>query len=116
MSEQANSTESEEKLDKGKWFMFGLCMGMILAAITLDYYGYIKHAKKTDEAVVAEFKLLSLDPKYERKISQKSSKKEAFCSSGYLLLKPKTDKPNGVAGILVDAKNRGITCKKNLTP
>ncbi len=112
MSEQTTDNQ-DTQVDKGKWFMFGLSVGMVLAALTLDYYGYIQHSKKTDDAIVAEFKLLSLDPKYERKISRKSSKKEAFCANGYLLLKPESDKPTDVAGILVDDKNRGISCHFN---
>lgn len=109
-----NKTEKNGQADKGKWFMFGLTIGVIVAAITLDMNGYIKHSERTDNAVVEEFKLLSLDPKFERKISSKSSGKEAFCSDGYLLIKPKNDRP--VAGILVDSKNRGVTCKASLSP
>lgn len=100
--------ENANKLDKGKWFMFGLTAGVVMAAISLDMNGYIQHSQKTDSAVVEEFKLLSLDPKFERKISSKTSGKQAFCSDGYLLIRPQNDKP--VAGILVDSKNRGVLC------
>lgn len=108
------NNQKPEPVDKGKWFMFGLSVGVVIAAITLEMNGYIKHSKKTDSAVVEEFKLLSLDPKFERKISPKSSGKEAFCADGYLLIKPKNDRP--VAGILVDSKNRGVTCSAHLSP
>lgn len=108
------NNQSPESVDKGKWFMFGLTVGVIVAAITLDMNGYIKHSQKTDSAVVEEFKLLSLDPKFERKISPKSSGKEAFCADGYLLIKPKNDHP--IAGVLVDSKNRGVTCNPRLLP
>lgn len=110
MRENKSTEENKaEPVDKGKWFMLGLSFGVVAAAITLDMNGYIKHSEKTDNAIVEEFKLLSLDPKFERKISPKSSGKEAFCANGYLLIKPKNDNP--VAGILVDSKNRGVTCK-----
>ena len=58
-------------------------------------------------------RLMTLDPDYDVRVSPKSSGKEAFCESGYLLLRPQNDKQ--VAGILVDSKNRAIACQPALS-
>lgn len=85
------------------------------SVITLDYHGYIKHSSKEDQNVIEEFKLLSLDIKSTTKVNPKSSNKEAFCVDGYLLIRPeKNNSGNTVAGVLVDDKNRGIPCSREL--
>lgn len=91
----------------------GFVVGIIFSAIALDYYGYINHSKASDSAVIEEFKLLTLKPGYDLKVSHKPSGRIAFCSQGYLLIKPDNEKQ--VAGIVVNKKNRGITCQENLS-
>jgi hypothetical protein len=74
----------------------------------LEYKGYIKHSSPADTSIIDEFKLLSLNPDATQKMSPKSSGKQAFCSDGYLLVRPTNNQ--SVAGVLVDGKNRGIIC------
>ena len=94
--------------DKVKNIVIGLVAGIILSVVMLDIYGYLRHSVPSDAATVAEFRLLTLKPGYDLKVSAKPSGKKAFCSGGYVLMKPEND--NAVAGVLVDAKGRGITC------
>ena len=75
----------------------------------LEHKGYIQHSTPEDGAVIAEFKLLSLKQGEALNVSTKSSGKTAICSDGYLLIRPDNDR--NVAGILVDARNRGVNCK-----
>lgn len=81
---------------------------IIVSIGMLDYKGYIQHSNPEDGAVIAEFKLLSLNQGSALKVSPKSSGKTAVCNDGYLLIRPDNDR--NVAGILVDARNRGINC------
>jgi len=101
-----------EPKDPVLWGIGGFIAGIVVAVLALQYYGYLTLADPEGEAVVDEFRLLSLKPEFGVKVSQKTSGKLAFCESGYLLLKPQNDKQ--VAGILVDSKNRGIACHQGL--
>lgn len=100
-----------EKTDLARPLALGFIAGMIVAVLALEYYGYLQHSKPADAALVAEFRLLDLRLEQEIKISEKPSGKVAFCSKGYLLLRP--DNGKDIAGILVDSKNRGIQCQMN---
>jgi hypothetical protein len=94
--------------DKVKHIIMGLVAGIIISVVSLEYYGYLRHSQESDSAIIAEFKLLTLKPGYDLKTSAKPSGKTAFCSAGRLLMK--ADKTPGVAGILVDKKDRVINC------
>jgi hypothetical protein len=96
--------------DKVKNIIIGLAAGIIISVISLEYYGYLRHSKEADSAMIEDFKLLTLKPGYDVKTSSKSSGKTAFCSGGSLLIK--SDKTPGIAGILVDKKGRKINCDK----
>ena len=90
-------------------------LAMTISVIMLDIKGYIYHANEDDKNVIEHFKLLSLDVKSTTKVSPKASNKEAFCVDGYLLIRPqKNNSGKAVAGVLVDDKNRGIPCSRDL--
>jgi len=110
MTDQTPDTQNEP--DQAKWSFLGFIVGVIVTVLALQYYGYIRFPEEKDRAIVSEFRLLSLNPEYEVKVSEKSSGKEAFCESGYLLLRPQNGKD--VAGILVNDKNRPIECQPGL--
>jgi len=107
MTEQHNVDVQQP--DLVKWVGLGFMIGLVVAVITLEMYGYIKHPSETDKATIDEFRLLSLQTDANVKVSEKSSGKEAFCANDYLLVRPTNG--NAVAGILVDKKNRPIQCR-----
>ncbi|ASP38634.1 hypothetical protein CHH28_08065 [Bacterioplanes sanyensis] len=107
-NEQATAKET----DAGKWIGIGFFIGIVVAVLALEYYGFIQHSEKADAAIIDRFQLLSLAPEYETRVSPKESGKEGFCVNGYLLLRPTNG--NATAGILVDGKNRGIRCRDGL--
>lgn len=84
-------------------------IAIIVSVFMLESKGYIQHSSPEDAAVIAEFKLLSLKQGAAQEVSPKSSGKTALCIDGYLLIRPENDKK--VAGVLVDSRNRGISCK-----
>ena len=86
----------------------GLVAGIMITVISLEYYGYLRHSKESDSAMIEDFKLLTLKPGYDVKTSSKPSGKTAFCSGGSLLMR--ADKNKAATGILVDKKGRVIKC------
>jgi hypothetical protein len=94
--------------DKVKHIVMGLVAGIMVTVISLEYYGYLRHSREVDSAMIEDFKLLTLKPGYDVKTSAKPSGKTAFCSGGSLLMR--ADKTPGVSGILVDKKGRVINC------
>ena len=77
----------EEDGDKVKHIIMGLVAGIIISVVSLEYYGYLRHSKEADSAMIEDFKLLTLKPGYDVKTSSKPSGKTAFCSGGSLLIK-----------------------------
>jgi hypothetical protein len=94
--------------DKVKNIVLGLAAGIIISVVSLEYYGYLRHSKEADSAMIEDFKLLTLKPGYDVKTSSKPSGKTAYCSGGSLLMR--ADKTPSVSGILVDKKGRIIKC------
>ena len=113
-SSNNESNQTAAKPDTARASGLGFIIGVVVAVLAMEYYGFVNHPSKADAATIDEFSLKSLDPKYNVKVSPKSSGKEAFCVDGYLLLRP----TNGVAvaGILVDGKNRPVECEINFVP
>lgn len=107
-NESERKPDLQENTEIARWCALSFIAGLVVAALALEYYGYIKHPKASDAAIIDELKLLSLKPEFEVKVSEKKSGKEVFCINGYLLLRPTNGK--SVAGIVVDDKNRGIQC------
>ena len=107
---ESHTNHTELGPDYGKWIGVGFIIGVIVAVVALEYYGYVQHPEQEDRAIIAEFKLLTLNPEYQVKVSPKPSGKEAFCVDGYMLLRPTNGR--AAAGILVDAKNRPVQCKR----
>lgn len=100
-------TESNND-NKVQWLALGFFLGMIVAVLSLEYYGYIKHSTVADTALVDEFQLLDLSTQADLKISPKDAGKIAFCADGYVLMRPANE--HKVAAILVDHKKRGVRC------
>lgn len=94
--------------ETARWVILSFIAGLVVAALALEYYGYIHHPSKNDRATINELKLLSLKPEFDIKVSSKSSGKESMCVNGFLLLRPTNGK--SVAGIVVDEKNRPMVC------
>ena len=86
----------------------GVVIGIIIAVLGLEYYGYIQHSTPEDTEIVEEYKLLTLNEETALKVSASDSGRIAFCADGYLLIRPANDKP--VAGILVDKRKRAVHC------
>lgn len=107
-----DSVKPEQKPDNALTLGFGFIAGVIMAVLALEYYGYIRHSDASDAARIDQFTLMELSENVDLKVSGKESGKLAFCSDGYLLMRPDNNKP--VAGILVDSNNRAVRCKAGM--
>ena len=87
----------------------------VVAVVSLDMKGYIKHSSADDSGVIAEFKLMAMGAENMTRLSAKSSNKEAFCADGYLLMRPqKSETTKVVAGLLGDSRNRPGVCSTSM--
>lgn len=113
MTDRADNPSRPGEPDKTGWLIAGGLAGILMTIGSLEYYGYLKHPAAEDSARIEEFVLLELNQAVDIKVSNKESGKLAFCSDGYLLMRPDNNKP--VAGILVDGKKRPVRCKSSMT-
>ncbi len=76
----------------------------------LESNGLIQHNKEKDDYPVAEYKAIFIEKHgdSEYRLSHKPSNQTALCNQGYLFIQ--SDDNDGMQGLLVDYKNRGVRC------
>tara|TARA_R110002072_G_scaffold1130_10_gene9480 strand:- start:51080 stop:51433 length:354 start_codon:yes stop_codon:yes gene_type:complete len=77
---------------------------------TLEWNGLIQHNQNKDDYPVAEYKAVFIEKQQNKqyRLSHKSSNQTAICNGGYLFIT--SDVNDGMQGLLVDYKNRGVRC------
>ena len=76
----------------------------------------IQHNQNKDDYPVAEYKAVFIEKQHDKqyRLSHKPSNQTAICNGGYLFIT--SDVNDGMQGILVDYKNRGVRCIPNQMP
>ena len=79
----------------------------------LEWNGLIQHNQNKDDYPVAEYKAIFIEEQEDKlyRLSHKPSNQTAVCNGGYLFIT--SDAKDGMQGILVDYKNRGVRCIPN---
>ena len=79
----------------------------------LEWNGLIQHSQNKDDYPVAEYKAVFIEKQEDKqyRLSHKPSNQTAICNGGYLFIT--SDVNDGMQGILVDYKNRGVRCIPN---
>lgn len=112
MSEQTPSDKEIEEQDKVKktTLVLAIFASVIVTVLTLEYNGLIQHNKQKDDYTVAEFKAIFIDKRDDQayRLSHKPSNQTATCNKGYLFVE--SDDNDGMQGLIVDYKNRGVKC------
>ena len=85
----------------------------ITAAFTvgaLEWQGMLKHTNNKKDYAVSEYKAVFIEKQSDKqyRLSHKPSNQTAICNGGYLFVT--SDVNEGMQGLLVDYKNRGVKC------
>lgn len=83
---------------------------------TLEWNGLIQHNQNKEDYPVAEYKAVFIEKQEDKqyRLSHKQSKQTALCNGGYLFIT--SDVNDGMQGLLVDYKNRGVRCLPSKIP
>ena len=112
MSEETSSSNIEEQ-DKVKksTLVLAIFVTVIVTFFTLEYNGLIQHNEQKGDYPVAEYKAIFIEKREDQsyRLSHKPSNQTAVCHQGYLFIQ--SDNNDGMQGLLVDYKNRGVKCE-----
>lgn len=87
-------------------------IAIVATVLVLDYEGLIKHTHDKQELTVGHFRAIFLSANEGHRLSPKSAHLHAECFKGHLVVASDTDPT--MKGLLVDYKNRGISCSQEL--
>lgn len=106
-----------DKPDSDKVSKATLVLGILLSAVftvgILEWQGMIKHTDNKKDYAISEYKAVFIEKQQDKqyRLSHKPSKQTAICNGGYLFVT--SDLNDGLQGLLVDYKNRGVKCNPN---
>jgi hypothetical protein len=106
---QENDIEESDKVKKTT-LVIAIFATVLITFFTLERNGLIQHNKQKDDYPVAEYKAIFIEKRDDKeyRLSHKASDQTATCHQGYLFIQ--SDKNDGMQGLLVDYKNRGVRC------
>lgn len=105
-----NTTEKDgDKVSKLTLAIAIFCT-ILFTVLILEWQGLIQHSTNKDDYPVAEYKAVFIEKQENKqyRLSHKPSNQTAICNGGYLFIT--SDVNDGMQGLLVDYKNRGIRC------
>lgn len=100
---------SEDKVSK-RTLLLAIFASVAFTILILEWQGLIQHNLSKDDYPVAEYKAVFIEKQENKqyRLSHKPSNQTAICNGGYLFIT--SDVNDGMQGILVDYKNRGVRC------
>jgi len=83
---------------------------IVLTVLSLEMNGFIKHSNAKDTQPIAEYRAIVIERQKDKlyRLSHKPSNQTAICNAGYLFIT--SDLDDDLQALLVDYKNRGVTC------
>ena len=98
-----------DKVSK-RTLVLAIFASVFITFFTLEWNGLIKHNELKDDYPVAEYKAVFIEKQENKqyRLSHKPSNQTAICNGGYLFIT--SDADDGMQGLLVDYKNRGVRC------
>jgi len=83
-------------------------IAIVGTVLMLDYEGLIRHNHNKQELTVGHFRAIFLSADQGHRLSPKPAHLHAECFQGFVVVASDTDPT--MKGLLVDYKNRGISC------
>ena len=106
---EQEQTKNDDKVSKIT-LVLAIFASVALTIGVLEWQGLIQHTTAKDDYPVAEYKAVFIEKQENKqyRLSHKPSNQTAICNGGYLFIT--SDVNDGMQGILVDYKNRGVRC------
>tara|TARA_R110001592_G_scaffold191441_1_gene437672 strand:- start:5619 stop:5984 length:366 start_codon:yes stop_codon:yes gene_type:complete len=110
MTNESNQTNNQEDNISRRTLVIAILASVLVTFFTLEWNGLIQHNDKKDDYPVAEYKAVFIEKQENKqyRLSHKPSNQTAICNGGYLFITSDID--DGMQGLLVDYKNRGVRC------
>lgn len=101
--------QSEDNVSK-RTLVIAIFASVALTIGVLEWQGLIQHTTAKEDYPVAEYKAVFIEKQENKqyRLSHKPSNQTAICNGGYLFVT--SDVNDGMQGLLVDYKNRGVRC------
>ncbi|CAM3582945.1 hypothetical protein [Parendozoicomonas haliclonae] len=84
---------------------------VLITVFTLHANGYLRHSSEQDALYISEFSLIASVPGAQGLVSTKPADFIARCDGGYLVMDAAEKVSKNLTGVLVDQKNRLISCR-----
>ncbi len=109
MKQPDESPARDDKVSKTTLLVAIFC-AIALTILILEWQGMIQHTQAKDDYPIAEYKVVFIEKQANKqyRLSHKPSNQTALCNGGYLFIT--SDLNDGMQGLLVDYKNRGVRC------
>lgn len=103
-------TQSKTDNIKRSTLVIAIFATIMTTILTLEFNGLIKHNSNKQDYQISDYKAIFIEKQENKqyRLSHKPSKQTAICNNGYLFIT--SDINNGMQGLLVDYKNRGVKC------
>lgn len=102
------SQENDDRISKTT-LIISIAITIVIMLFSLEKAGMIRHNEDKSAMPIADYKVIFIEEGQESRMSYKPSNQTASCIDGYLFITSDTD--NGMQGIVVDYKNRGVKCQ-----
>jgi len=103
-------TEQTNDKIKTSTLVMAIIATIITTVVVMELNGMIKHSDNKEDYPVGEYKAIYIEKQKNKqyRLSHKASDQSAICNNGYLFIT--SDVNDGMQGLLVDYKNRGVKC------
>ena len=110
MSKQTENTPTADDKVSKRTLVIAIFASIGLTILALEWQGLIQHNTAKEDYPVAEYKAVFIEKQENKlyRLSHKPSNQTAICNGGYLFIT--SDVNDGMQGLLVDYKNRGVRC------
>lgn len=110
MTNEDNQTNQQDDKVSKLTLILAVLAAVFVTLFSLEWNGLIKHNENKEELPVAEYKAIFIEKQENKlyRLSHKPSNQTAICNGGYLFITADLD--DGMQGLLVDYKNRGVRC------
>ena len=114
MNNESKPTSNKEDKVSKLTLVIAVLAAVFVTFFILERNGLIQHNERKDDYPVAEYKAVFIEKQENKqyRLSHKPSNQTAICNGGYLFITSDID--DGMQGLLVDYKNRGVRCIPNM--